>query len=120
MRMRQVLEGGALVLLLAAGAAPQAACGKVGGLERPAPLIGERAKEDYRAEQAAKAAATRRRANQGANSVADEPDPTDTAPVTKRDLQAPEQRLTPLSQTPLPGTVSDPRGAPPSLTPPNR
>lgn len=111
---------GALALVLLAVAAPQAACGKVGALDQPAPRFGDRAREDYRAKQAADAAAARRRANGGSTAAADQPDPTDNAPVTKRDLQAPEQKLTPLSQDPLPGTISDPRGAPPSLTPPNR
>lgn len=116
--MRPFLKVGLLALLM--GPPIVAGCGKVGQLERPAPLYGERAKEDYRAEKAAEAAAARRRAAQGGTAAADQPDPTDNAPTTKRDLQAPEQKLTPLSSSPLPGTVSDPRGAPPSLTPPNR
>lgn len=111
---------GGLALVLIAFAAPQAACGKVGRLDQPAPLYGEGAREDYRAKQAADAAAARRRANGAPAAAADQPDRTDNAPATKRDLQAPEQKLTPLSQDPLPGTVSDPRGAPPSLIPPNR
>lgn len=110
---------GALALAALAAAAALSGCGQVGSLERPAPLFGERAKEDYRAEQAAAAAAARRQAASQGRAVADQPDPTDNAPVTKRDLQAPEQKLTPLSQTPLPGSISDPRGAPPSLTAPN-
>jgi len=45
------------LISLAAAAFALDACAKVGTLDRPAPLFGEKAKEHYRAEKAAEAAA---------------------------------------------------------------
>lgn len=117
---KSVSNGVRWAVILATGCAALGACGRVGALEQPAPLYGQRAKEDYRATQAADAAAARRAEAARGNAAADQPDPTDNAPATKRDLEAPEQKLTPLSQQPLSGTIQDPRGAPPSITAPNR
>ncbi len=156
--------GAALLAALMVGMSAVSACGRVGYLEQPAPLFGERAKEQYRAQRAADAEASRQRTiatrqpgeveRESANpssgdntppigsnpptgnapldpnaplgsrgtspqSDASQPSPTDNAPLTKRDVQSPEQKLTPLSSSPLPGIPSDPRGAQPSLTPPN-
>lgn len=46
-----------VLVLLCAAALALAGCAKVGTLDRPAPLFGEKAKAKYRAEQAAAAAA---------------------------------------------------------------
>ncbi len=51
--------------LLIALAVALAACGKVGTLDRPGPLFGEKAKARYKAEQAAAAAAEKTRQDQG-------------------------------------------------------
>ena len=40
-------------------------CAKVGTLDRPAPLFGEKAKENYRAEKAAEAAAKEKKPDEG-------------------------------------------------------
>ena len=45
------------LLIIAASALALTACGKVGALDQPAPLYGEKAKADYRARKAAEAAA---------------------------------------------------------------
>ena len=44
------------LLIIAASALALTACGKVGSLDQPAPLYGERAKADYQARKAAEAA----------------------------------------------------------------
>jgi hypothetical protein len=49
-------------LLALTAAVALAGCAKVGTLDRPAPLFGEKAKEHYRAEQAAAAAAKAKKA----------------------------------------------------------
>lgn len=77
-----VLAGaGVAALALALGG-----CGRVGALERPAPLFGERAKAEYRAEkEAAKEEAARRHeAEQNAtgSAEADSEDMMDTAPAS--------------------------------------
>lgn len=123
------------VMLLSAsamlgGGAAVSSCGRVGYLEQPAPLFGERAKEEYRAQRAAQTEAQRHRAQARRTpgeverqsidpSATDAATTTDNAPVTTRDIQDPAQKLTPLSASPLDGIPSDPRGAQPSLTPPN-
>ena len=101
------------------------ACGKVGPLATPPPLIGEKAKADYQAKIAAEAAAKAAKAkaqNQptaNPNAVADQPDPTlDNRPKSTRDIQDPNQKLTPLRATPVDGSPN-PFGGPVSVTPPN-
>jgi uncharacterized protein YceK len=42
-----------------------AGCGKVGTLDRPAPLVGEKAKAQYQADKAAAAAAAKAKEDQG-------------------------------------------------------
>jgi hypothetical protein len=59
-----------------AAAVALAACAKVGTLDRPAPLFGEKAKAHYRAEKAAEAAA---KAHSG-DAQAPEPLPTSAPP----------------------------------------
>jgi predicted small lipoprotein YifL len=101
-------------------------CGKAGPLQQPPPMFGDRAKADYEARRAADAAAKaekqeRQKAPVNGNAVADQPDPppaTDNAPRTKRDIQDPNQRLTPLAATPVDGSPNL-MGAPVSTRPPN-
>ena len=102
------------------------ACGKLGPLRQPPPMFGDAAKADYQARQAADAAAKaekaeKQRAPVNPNAVADQPDPqpsSDNAPKTKRDIQDPNQKLTPLSATPVDGSPNL-MGAPVSTRPPN-
>ena len=99
------------------------ACGSVGALEQPAPLFGEKAKADYQARKAADEAAKAakeeaQRQPVNTNALADQPDPIDNAPKTKRDIQDPNQKLTPLSSTPIDGAPNL-LGAPVSTRPPN-
>lgn len=99
-------------------------CGKLGPLDQPPPLFGAQAKADYQAKKkadaeakAAKDAAQRQPVN--ANALADQPDPQiDNAPKTKRDIQDPNQKLTPLSAAPVDGSPNL-MGAPVSTRPPN-
>ncbi len=116
---RPLLAVGLLALSLTA-------CGKVGPLKQPAPMFGDAARADYQARQAADAAAKaekteRQRAPANGNAAADQPDPppsSDNAPKTKRDIQDPNQKLTPLSSTPVDGSPNL-LGAPVSTRPPN-
>ena len=121
---RSLLAVGLLALSLTA-------CGKLGPLRQPAPMFGDAAVVDYlslrgRAKQAAEAAAKaakaeKQRAPGNPNAVADQPDPppsSDNAPKTKRDIQDPNQKLTPLSSTPVDGSPNL-LGAPVSTRPPN-
>jgi hypothetical protein len=93
-------------------------CGRQGVLEQPAPLFGAQAKEDYAARRAAEAAS-----NGGVATpktpVADQPDPNaDNAPLTRRDLRAPQELNTPISKDPIEG-VPNPNPPTPSLQPPD-
>lgn len=101
------------------------ACGKLGPLEQPPPLFGAQAKADYAAQKAAAEAAKSQkkdaqRTPANSNALADQPDPKplDDAPKTKRDITDPNQRLTPLSSTPVDGSPNL-MGAPVSARPPN-
>jgi hypothetical protein len=92
------------------------ACGKFGPLEPPAPLFGEKAKEDYAARRNARTVQTEGRTP--ATPAADQADPdADNAPRTTRDLKAPEQQAVPISQDPIAG-IPDPNGPRPSMSPP--
>jgi predicted small lipoprotein YifL len=88
------------------------ACGKQGALERPAPLFGSRARAEYEAERAQEARDDAQRRTQGA--TANEPETNRTN--SNRDVLDPNQRLSPASADPLPGTPN-PFGAPVSTTP---
>jgi hypothetical protein len=105
------------------------ACGKLGPLEQPPPLIGQKAKADYAAKKAAEAeakAAKKAAENQSTtvpNAAADQPDPKadkpiDNAPKTTRDIQDPNQKLTRLRDAPVDGSPN-PFGGSVNLTPPN-
>ena len=98
-------------------------CGKVGLLDQPAPLFGERARERYDTEQAqrqrdaADKVAGRTAASTAAADVPDSPNKPDNAPKTTRDIKAPEQKNTPLSRDPIDG-VPNPLGPSASPNPP--
>ena len=116
-RLRLAVMAGALGL-----AAAVSGCGKVGMLEQPAPLFGERARERYDAEQAQRQRDAADKVGRTSNSTAaadvpDSPDKPDAAPKTTRDVKAPEQQNTPLSRDPIDG-APNPLGPPVSVTPP--
>jgi len=108
------------VALMAATAAIAAAglsgCGKIGIMEQPAPLFGERARADYEAQRRAREA---QNPNAPAGTpAADQADPNaDNAPRTSRDVKDPGQNNVPASQQPIEG-VPDLMGPPPSMSPP--
>ncbi len=80
-------------------------CGKVGNLDQPAPLYGEKAKTDYQAKKQAAAAAKAKKQN-------DEPDPIPDKPYDPTEGLANQRAL------PVPGTNPDPsRPAPPGVLP---
>ncbi|MEO6340498.1 MAG: hypothetical protein ABIO39_10700 [Caulobacteraceae bacterium] len=107
-------------LCLALGAALLlAGCGKQGVLEQPPPLFGSKAKARYEeSRQQAEAAAAARAAQAPVGSAEKAAAEQDNAPLTKRDIQDPAQKLTPLSRAPIPG-APNPFGAPVSTTPGN-
>ena len=112
-----MLGGVALAVVMATGLG---GCGKKGVLETPAPLFGERAREDYAAKQAAASAAANDARANAPVAAADRPDPdADNAPRTTRDIKAPEQDNLPISQDPIPG-APDLMGPTPSLKPPGQ
>ncbi len=107
-----------LTLALTA-AALLAGCGKQGILQQPPPLFGSKAKAQYEASrQQAEAAAAARAAQPQTGSAEAAAADEDNAPPSKRDIQDPAQKLTPLSRAPIPG-APNPFGAPVSTTPGN-
>jgi len=107
----------AVLGLLGASALALTGCGKRGVLETPPPLFGDRARAHYEAqkEQQAQDAADARAKKGNSTAVADQPD---DAPLTTRDIKAPEQKNIPASKAPIDGSPPDPFGAPPSTRPP--
>lgn len=102
-----------LVFLLAAGFA-LAACGKVGALEQPAPLYGEKAKADYQAKKAA--AEAKKQAKRDQDEIERLPsggryDPN-ADPSPSRALPVVGQPGGP-DPTPPPGVLPDPINNPP-------
>ncbi|HEY5107662.1 MAG TPA: hypothetical protein VII73_12970 [Caulobacteraceae bacterium] len=100
-------------LLIGAAALALGACGKVGALDRPAPLYGEKAKAQYQAEQAeriAKARADRRDGEPEALPPAQAGDPY-ANPAPPRSLPIPGSNPTPNSSA-LPGVLPDPYANP--------
>jgi predicted small lipoprotein YifL len=85
----------ALIALMGASALALSGCGKRGVLETPPPLFGDRARE-----QQAQDAADSRARKSTSTAVADQPD---NAPLTTRDIKAPEQKNIPVSRQPLDG-----------------
>ncbi len=102
-------------LLLAAATALLAGCGRVGALDQPAPLYGEKAKAEYQAHKAAVAAAARAQKDDG------EPEPlapdtpglnaADSAPATLREQPAPGSHPAPNGPAPR-GVLPDPYNHP--------
>ena len=112
-----------LAALALTAALSAAGCGKLGPLEQPPPLFGDKAKADYQQKKEAEAAekaqkAESRKTGNRSSATADQPDDIDNRPRTTRDIQDPNQRLTPLSSTPVDGSPN-PMGAPVSVRPPN-
>lgn len=103
----------AAVALLGVSALSVAGCGKRGGLETPPPLFGERARARYEADQQQRAQdAADRTARRGNTTAAADQD--DNAPITTRDIKAPEQKQIPASRQPIEGSPN-PLG--PSINP---
>ena len=95
------------------------ACGRVGPLEQPAPLLGAETKRDYYADKEArqKAAAAARGDSAGnTTGSADREAGDDDAPLTTRDIKDPGQQLTPPRDSPVPG-APNPLGPDVSTTP---
>ena len=126
------------VTAVAFSAAPLAACGKIGPLDQPAPLFGERAKAAYYAQRADQARATahadddqRNATGSAERTVANDSDATtnvtgagdkadpnaDNTPLTTRDIQDPDQKLTTPRNAPVPGAPNS-MGPMPTTTPP--
>ena len=79
------------------------ACGRIGPLEQPAPLYGEKAKADYAAKKAAAAARAQEAKDQ---------DQIEALP--RRERYDPNTDTTPARALPIPGAPRDPSGAAPS------
>lgn len=107
---RDLRRSAALILGLVA-VAGLSACGKMGSLERPAPLFGARAKAEYEAERAQEA---RDDAQRRAQSSGDQPQtPNENS---RREVLDQNQRLAPASAAPMPG-APNPIGSPASVSP---
>ncbi len=106
----------ALGLLTVSGVS-LAGCGKRGQLETPPPLFGDRARARYEAQrqQDAQDAADARARRSGSTAPADQ---SDNAPLTTRDIKAPEQKNIPASRQPLDG-IPNPVGPAINPNPPN-
>ena len=110
-------RGVVLALTATVAAGGLAGCGKIGVLQQPEPLFGERAHADYDAKQRARTAQDPN-ARPATTPAADQPDPNaDNAPRTTRDVKDPAQNNVPPSQQPIDG-VPDLLGPPPSMAPP--
>ncbi len=115
----------ALTLVLGATALGGAlsACGRVGPLEQPPPLLGSENKRDYYAEKEARARETAAmkgdQTNTTGNSTVDPESNDDNAPLTTRDVLDPNQRLTTPRDSPVPG-APNPAGPNVSTTPYSR
>ena len=112
-----LLAGGTMTL------AALAACGETGPLQQPAPLFGQKAKDDYNAQKASQArtaANARADADQNATGSAEREANTtnDDAPLTTRDVEDPDEKLTTPRDAPVPG-APNPLGPTVSTTPPN-
>lgn len=101
--------------ILALGALALGACGKVGSLDQPAPLFGEKAKARYEAQKAADAAAKAHKNDKGEPQAlpADPNQDLATAPGTQRAHPIEGQRPDPFAAPPrgaLPDPMSQPEG----------
>jgi hypothetical protein len=98
-------------LILAAGAAGLCGCGKVGTLDQPAPLYGEKAKADYQARKEAAAAAKAKPTAQPDVIHPDRPYDPEADPSPTRSLPVPGQPTLPNAPPP-PGVLPDPLASP--------
>ena len=95
----------ALWALLASSLVILSACGRVGTLEQPAPLWGEKAKAEYQAKKAAAEAAKA--------AAKDDGQVEPLAPDTPG-MDAPKARIPTLRDTPAPGAPSLPNASAPA------
>ena len=82
------------------------ACGKQGSLDRPAPLIGERAKAEYRAQRAAAARGAGEASADGSATSQTNGDYSQPADGAK------DPALTPMRSAPIPGASPSPFSKP--------
>ena len=92
-----------LLVILATAAVALGACGRVGALDQPAPMYGQKAKAKYQADKAAAAAARARKDDNG------EPE---SLPRDPRDSD-PNLDLSPARSQPIQGQNPNPMEAPP-------
>ena len=98
--MRKLSICSALIVAVALSSS-LGACGKVGSLDRPAPLFGRKAKAEYAAEK------RRERAQRRANKAGDKGgDPAPPAP----DYGQGDPSLAPMRASPVPGAANNPFG----------
>jgi predicted small lipoprotein YifL len=109
-RSQDVRRLAALILGLAA-VGGLSACGKMGPLERPAPLFGSRAKAEYEAEKAQEARDDAQRRAQAGGQQPQTPNEN-----SRREVLDQNQRLAPASTAPMPG-APNPIGSPASVSP---
>ena len=96
-----------------------AACGGTGPLAQPAPLFGEANKREYAQQRAARAAAAQTAPRNETGSAEREANSLDdNAPLTTRDIEDPDSKLTTPRDSPVPG-APNPLGPTVSTTPPN-
>jgi predicted small lipoprotein YifL len=101
---RTVLLWGAV--LWGAAALALAACGRVGPLDQPAPLYGEKAKADYQARKKAEAAAKASKDQDEPEPLAaDTPGPDNPGAVPDNLRTNPAQGMRPLPDAPPPANV---------------
>lgn len=96
-----------LPIVLGAAAFALAACGKVGTLDQPAPLYGEKAKADYQAKKEAAAAAKAKKDDQPESIAPDKTYDPNADPGPQRNLPIPGQTFNPNGPPP-PGVLPDP------------
>ena len=99
-----------------------AACGETGPLQQAPPLFGAQARRDYYAQRANQAQAAAARNTNGQNTTGSAEREAnsldDDAPLTTRDVQDPDEKLTTPRDSPVPG-APNPLGPTVSTTPPN-
>jgi hypothetical protein len=96
-------------IVLGSGAFALAACGKVGALDQPAPLYGEKAKAQYEAKKEAQAAAkAKAKADDQPETISpDRPYDPNADPGPSRSLPVPGENHMPNAPPP-PGVLPDP------------
>ena len=94
-------------IVLGVAAVALGACGKVGTLDQPAPLYGEKAKADYQARKEAQAAAKAKKDDQPEAINPDKTYDPNADPSPARALPIPGQNFNPNGPPP-PGVLPDP------------